>query len=166
MNTLQSDHNTSFQIKPIGEVKHGENIYNLIISPEYRPALKQLDKFSYAVVLWWADKHDNEGDRNHLVTELPYAPGVEAGVFACRAEYRPNPIGITNCFLIDVDIENGIVQVPWIDAFDGTPLIDLKPYIPVCDRIRDVTVADWFADWPEFMEDGAEFFSEAEIDID
>jgi tRNA (Thr-GGU) A37 N-methylase len=54
-----------------------------------------------------------------------------------------------------------IVHLAWIDAFDGTPVLDLKPYIPISDRVRDVRIAEWLADWPEWMEDAAEFFAEA-----
>jgi tRNA (Thr-GGU) A37 N-methylase len=68
---------------------------------------------------------------------------------------------VTTCFLLDVDEGSGIVHLAWIDAFDGTPILDLKPYIPVSDRIRDVGVPEWFTDWPEWMEDGADFFAEA-----
>jgi len=165
MNEDTTSIKVTYQINPIGRVRASQHSYQLVIDPPYRPALKQLDQFSYVIVLWWADKHDNEGDRNYLVTELPYAPGVEAGVFACRAEYRPNPIAITNCFILDIDEQNGVISVPYIDAYDGTPLVDLKPYIPVTDRIRDVQVAEWFADWPDWYEDAASFFAEAELDV-
>lgn len=154
--------NPNLQIKPIGIVHvSGENT-QLEIMPPYRPGLKQLEQFSHVLVLWWADKHDNPTDRAILQTDLPYAPGISAGVFACRAEYRPNPIAITISPILHMDETQGLVTLPWIDAFDGTPLLDLKPYIPVCDRVRDVTVAPWFANWPGCMEDAAAFFAENE----
>lgn len=166
MNELTSSTQDTYQLHPIGQVQIVGTEYRLVIEPKYRPALKQLDQFSYAIVFWWADQHDNPDDRNYLVTELPYAPGVQAGVFACRAEYRPNPIAITNCFILDIDEQNGVIQVPWIDAFDGTPLLDLKPYIPLCDRIRDVKVPEWFADWPECLEDAESYFAEHDVELD
>jgi tRNA (Thr-GGU) A37 N-methylase len=49
----------------------------------------------------------------------------------------------------------------YIDAVDGTPLLDIKPYIPVCDRARTSAVPAWFRDWPEWMEDAGAFFSQA-----
>ena len=67
--------------------------------------------------------------------------------------------------VIDVDVENGVVILPWIDAFDGTPVLDLKPYITVSDRIRDVNVAEWMQDWPEWMEDAGEYFAEHAVDF-
>jgi tRNA (Thr-GGU) A37 N-methylase len=106
------------------------------------------------VVLWWVSGHDTPEQREVTTTRLPYAPGIEAGVFACRSEYRPNPIGITVCPIEQVDPDAGIVDVAAIDAYDGTPILDLKPYIGVTDRVREVTVPDWFEGWPEWLPDG------------
>ena len=86
-----------------------------------------------------------------LQTRPPYAEDKLTGVFACRSEYRPNPIAVTVCPLVAVDEEAGRVEVADIDAVDGTPLLDLKPYIGVTDRVRDVGVPDWFAGWPEWV---------------
>jgi len=60
---------------------------------------------------------------------------------------------------LGVDIESGWVALPWIDAYDGTPVLDLKPYMPVSDRIRDVNVADWLKEWPLWMEEAGEYFA-------
>jgi len=157
----------TFQLRPIGVVRASdeEQSYLLQIEEPYRPALKQLDQFSHVLIFWWADRHDNAEHRSVMTTELPYAPGVEAGVFACRAEYRPNPIALTTMMVLHVDVEAGVVVLPWIDAFDGTPVLDLKPYIPISDRVRDVRVAEWFAGWPEWMEDAGEFFAQHEVDF-
>lgn len=156
--------NNKMQLTSIGNIHASDEGARLEILPPYRPALKQLEQFSHVLIFWWADKHDNPADRNIMQTELPYAPGTSAGVFACRAEYRPNPIAVTVCPILHIDEINGLVILPWIDAFDGTPLLDLKPYIPVCDRVRDVKVAPWFAEWPECMEDAAAFFAEHTIE--
>jgi tRNA-Thr(GGU) m(6)t(6)A37 methyltransferase TsaA len=157
----------SFQLKPIGaiHVNEKEGSYLLKIDKPYRPALKQMDQFSHVMVFWWADKMDTEGHRNIMTTELPYAPGIEAGVFACRAEYRPNPIAVTTMLVLDVNIDSGIVTLPWIDAYDGTPILDLKPYLPISDRIRDYKVASWAEEWPEWMEDATAYFAEHETDF-
>ena len=157
----------TYQLHPIGYVRASdeEQRYILEIAEPYRPALKQMDQFSHVMVFWWADKMDTKQYRNIMTTELPYAPGIEAGVFACRSEYRPNPIAVTTMAVLDVNVESGIVMLPWIDAIDGTPVIDLKPYIPISDRIRDYEVADWLAGWPEWMEDAAEYFAEHATDF-
>ncbi len=100
--------------------------------------------------------------RRTPVRELPYAPGTRAGVFACRSEYRPNPIALTSCGVVEVRREEGIVRLDYIDALDGTPVLDLKPYIPVCDRAREFRVPEWFRAWPEWIEEAGAFFSESE----
>ena len=167
MSANQSPSLKTYHLHPIGTVRasNEEGSYILQIDKPYRPALKQMGQFSHIMILWWADQMDSEECRAIMTTELPYAPGVEAGVFACRSEYRPNPIAVTTMMILDVDEENGIVVLPWIDALDGSPILDLKPYIPISDRIRDYKVADWMADWPEWMEDAAVYFAEHETDF-
>ena len=155
----------SYQLHPIGTIRSVDGSFRLEIFEPYRAALKELARFSHLMIFWWADQHDNPQDRAVTTTPLPYAPGIQAGVFACRSPYRPNPIALTTMFMLDVDIENGIVHLPWIDAEDGTPLLDLKPYIPVSDRIRDVRVAEWFANWPQWMEETGEFFANNNVDL-
>lgn len=149
----------SFELKPIGRVKNRDGEFLLELDRAFRPGLNELDAFSHVLVLWWADKHDNAASRATVETELPYAEGRKAGVFACRSEYRPNPVAMTVCLMTAVDIERGRVSLAYIDAADGTPVIDLKPYIPVCERVRDARVPGWFAHWPEWYEDGAVFFA-------
>ncbi|MBA4384094.1 MAG: tRNA (N6-threonylcarbamoyladenosine(37)-N6)-methyltransferase TrmO [Anaerolinea sp.] len=148
-------------INPIGVVKASDEqgSYCIEVFPKYREALLQLEQFSHVMIIWWADRHDNDKDRGLLSTELPYAPGVKAGVFACRSEYRPNPIGITSMPILAIDHKQGIITLPWIDAFDGTPVIDLKPYMPTSDRIRDVKVAGWLSQWPLWMEEAGAYFA-------
>ena len=164
---MSNENPKTYQLNPIGLVQASDEMgsYLLQIDQPYRPALKQLDQFSHIMIFWWADRMDSEQYRNIMTCELPYAPGVEAGVFACRAEYRPNPIAVTTMPVLSVDVENGIVVLPWIDALDGTPLLDIKPYIPISDRIRDFKVAPWLEDWPEWMEDAGEYFAEHEVDF-
>lgn len=154
-----------YRLHPIGFVRLGEGSYCLEILPPYRAALKEMRQFSHLLIFWWADQVDNPEQRAILTTELPYAPGVAAGVFACRAPYRPNPIALTTLPWLEVDEENGLVVLPWIDAEDGTPLLDLKPYIPLSDRIREVRQAGWMAGWPEWMEDAGKFFARNEVDL-
>jgi tRNA-Thr(GGU) m(6)t(6)A37 methyltransferase TsaA len=151
--------NTIFQVKKIGEIEAKDYKFCINIYDEYKDALYQLDKFSHVNVFWWFSQNDNPEKRAILQTELPYAKSEKAGVFACRADYRPNPIATTICKIIKIDHEKGKVFIEYCDAFDKTPVIDLKPYIPVCDRVRDVKVANWFSEWPDWYEDAGEFFS-------
>jgi tRNA-Thr(GGU) m(6)t(6)A37 methyltransferase TsaA len=140
-----------FQLHTIGYIRRDANKVRLEILGPFRPALERLDHFSHVIVLWWAHKHDNPQSRSILQTEPPYARGKVTGVFATRAEYRPNPIGVTTCNLLGVDQDMGIVDVADIDALDGTPIVDLKAYFPVCDRVREASIPEWLSDWPEWM---------------
>ena len=144
----------TFQVRPIGYVRGQEGNSHLEILEPFRPALKQLDQFSHVIVVWWADRHDNEESRSLMQCMPPYAEGKLTGVFACRAEYRPNPIAITACKIAAVDEEKGVIRLQYIDAFDGTPILDLKAYFPVSDRVRDAKMPAWLSDWPEWVEDG------------
>ena len=63
------------------------------------------------------------------------------GVFACRAPERPNLIGLTACRI--VKIKGNVVEVAGLDARDGTPIVDLKPYIPKGDAIPEATTPEW-----------------------
>ena len=140
----------SLSLNPIGLIRRSGG-FRLEVDEAYRPALRSLELFSHAIVLWWADQHDNPDSRAIMQTELPYAPGVTAGVFACRSEYRPNPIATTVCQIEDVDQAAGVVRLRNIDAHDGSPLLDIKPYIGVVDRVAKVETADWFSGWPEWL---------------
>ena len=155
------------QLNPIGEIvtDEGAGLFQVQLYPFYRDGLKMLVSFSHVIVLWWADGHDNPNDRAIRTTELPYAPGIETGVFACRSEYRPNPICITTMPIIDLDLPNGVITLPWIDARDGSPVLDLKPYTPVSDRIRDFRVAPWMQEWPQWMEEAGTYFAQHAVDF-
>jgi tRNA-Thr(GGU) m(6)t(6)A37 methyltransferase TsaA len=140
---------------PIGVVRRAEDAVQLEISKPYRAGLKQLDQFSHVIVFWWADKVDTDELRSIMVTDPPYAPDHTTGVFACRSEYRPNPLAVTTCRIEGVSEQEGIVRVTNIDAFDGTRIVDLKAYFPVCDRVKEAWIPQWLSDWPEWMpEDG------------
>jgi len=152
-----------YKIKPIGYVRiEGddpiETKYFIDVLEPYRSALKELDKFSHIMVFWWAHEMDKEEYRNadDWAINVPYAEGAPTtGIFATRAEYRPNPMGLTTCGIFDVDDKKGIIKIGGIDAFNGTPVFDLKAYFPICDRVRDCHIAPWLKDWPEYLEDGA-----------
>ncbi len=137
-------------LKPIGKVVRGETL-SIELAPEFRPAMKALDQFSHIIVLWWAHGVDTPEYRKLLQTNPPYAPEHLTGVFATRAPYRPNPIGMSICPIASVDEENGVIRVTDIDAVDGTTVLDVKAYFPVCDRVRTAHIPAWLSDWPEWM---------------
>lgn len=142
-----------FELYPIGLVRRTETDIYLDVSEGFRPALKHLDQFSHVMVFWWADMFDSKEGRNMLQSNPPYAESQTTGVFATRAPCRPNPIAMTTCKLLEVDPESGSIRIENIDAWDGTRIVDLKAYFPVCDRVKEAHIPSWLSDWPEWMPD-------------
>jgi tRNA-Thr(GGU) m(6)t(6)A37 methyltransferase TsaA len=153
-----------YALSPIGHVAAGPDGYALKIAPEYRAALEGLDGFGHILVLWWSHHLDTPEYRSVMVAEQPYknAPAT-LGIFATRSPLRPNPVCVSIVPLLGMDQGNGMVIVPWIDAEDGTPILDIKPYHPSSDRVRDVRLPDWCRHWPEWCEESGEFDWEAEF---
>lgn len=146
---------TTYQMHAIGTVQREDGAVCLEIAAPYRPALLNLDRFSHVMVFWWPQHVDTEAYRGVLQVDPPYAAEHRSGVFATRSPVRPNPIAMTTCKLLGVDEAAGVVRVANIDAFDGTPIVDLKAYFPVCDRVRTAHIPPWLSDWPAWMpEDG------------
>jgi tRNA-Thr(GGU) m(6)t(6)A37 methyltransferase TsaA len=140
-----------YEIFPVGYIRRDDERTYLEILEPYVPALKELEHFSHVQVFWWFNEFQDDMYRG--VTQSDKAP-YEApvmGVFACRSPVRPNPIGLTTAKILNVDHAAGVVEIAAIDAFDDTPVLDLKAYIPVCDRVETVRVPVWAADWPEWM---------------
>ncbi len=151
-------------LSPIGYVKAGENGFYLEIKKDYLPALKELENFSHVNVFWWCHLADDKNGRNVLECEQPYQTSpAKVGTFATRSPLRPNPVALTAVSISRIDVDKGVIQIPYIDAEPGTPIIDLKPYHPATDRIKDVSVPDWCNHWPKWVEDSATFDWEAEF---
>ncbi|MBN1657674.1 MAG: tRNA (N6-threonylcarbamoyladenosine(37)-N6)-methyltransferase TrmO [Anaerolineae bacterium] len=144
---------TTYHVRPIGHIRRNGDGIELEIDEAYRPALLGLDHFTHLIILWWADRLDSEEYRTMLQSRPPYAEEHLTGVFATRAPYRPNPIALTTCRLLGLDEERGTVRIADIDAHDGTPVVDLKAYFPVCDRVRQAYIPEWLDGWPEWMPD-------------
>jgi tRNA-Thr(GGU) m(6)t(6)A37 methyltransferase TsaA len=141
----------TFEIFPIGYTRRAGGRTYLEIYKPFIPALKELERFSHVQVFWWFSEFDDDAYREIMQSEhAPYdAPTL--GMFACRSPVRPNPIALTTAEILSVDHEKGQVEIVNIDAFDDTPIIDLKPYIPVSDRVKKVRVPEWAADWPQWL---------------
>lgn len=135
----------SFQIRPVGRIERkGESTHLRIFDP-YHDALLGLDGYSHIFVLYWFDQNDTPDKRSILRVHPRGNPDNPlTGVFACRAPTRPNLIGLTLCKVVSV--ADGTIQVDKIDAFDGTPIVDIKPYIPSIDSVTaDVRAPAWLS---------------------
>jgi tRNA-Thr(GGU) m(6)t(6)A37 methyltransferase TsaA len=120
----------TFTLKPIGTVEKEGSHTTLVLNKELEPALMGLENYSHVWVLWWFDKNDTPEKRSILqVHPRGNKANPMRGVFATRSPVRPNLIAQTLCKVISV--EGNVVHIDKIDAFEGTPVLDLKPYIPL-----------------------------------
>ena len=106
------------------------------IFESYEPALLDIDRCSHLYVLYWQDK----GDRETLQTKTPWGPDIH-GVFATRSPDRPNPVGL--CVVDLIERKGRLLEVKGLDALDGSPLIDIKPYSAGIDAFPDARIG-WF----------------------
>jgi tRNA-Thr(GGU) m(6)t(6)A37 methyltransferase TsaA len=139
--TLQSDAQV-YKIQPIGHVVKNAGKVKLEILSQYKDALLGLNEFSHLLVFYWFEGNDSPEKRAILrVHPRGNKENPITGVFATRSPCRPNLIGLTVCKIKSID--DCIITVDDIDAFDGTPIIDLKPYRPGADCVPDASVPDW-----------------------
>jgi len=135
---------SSFGVNQIGEVKIDQDSYYIEIHEPHILGLRHIEKFSHIIVLWWISMRDNPNDRATLLVTPPrLSKPVETGVFSSRSPSRPNPIGLTKVKLLDV--ENNKLIIDRIDALDGTPVLDIKPYLPGDSLpLNDIRLPEWF----------------------
>lgn len=105
------------------------------IAPEYVEGLKDIEGFSHVILIYHF--HLSVG---YLLKVEPYMDEKSRGVFATRAPSRPNPIGISIVRLVKVD--GNMLYIKDVDIVDGTPLLDIKPYVPEFDT-RKVEKIGW-----------------------
>ena len=104
---------------------------NIEIFPEYAEGLIDLDGFSHIILLY----HMHKVGYSKLKVK-PFLDTIEHGIFATRSPVRPNPIGLTVVKLIGIDGTSMTIED--IDMLDNTPLLDIKPCLPMIDDITDV----------------------------
>jgi len=109
------------------------------VFPEFRAGLIDLEGFSHLILLYHF--HRSKG---YTLEVVPYMDSTTRGVFATRAPRRPNPIGLS---VVRLDrIEDGILFVRDVDILDGTPLLDIKPYVPEFDSPIPPIRIGWLAE--------------------
>jgi len=119
--------------------KWADVLSELVIDKKYKDALKGLDKYSHLIVIYWM--HEVKTcDIRHVpqgkVGEVP-----EVGIFACRCPQRPNPIGISTVKILK--IRDNIISVKGLDVIKDTPILDIKPYTPQYDAVKNAKTPDW-----------------------
>jgi tRNA-Thr(GGU) m(6)t(6)A37 methyltransferase TsaA len=137
-------------LRPIGHVENdiqaGEHVTweeidsRVVIYDPWVEGLEGLEDFSHVVVIFWLDR---PADSETLVKVHPQ--GKEdmplVGLFATRAPMRPNPIGMTTVRLLR--LEGNSLHVRGLDTFDGTPVLDIKPYLTRGDLKAEASVPEW-----------------------
>lgn len=115
------------------------------LNPELMPGLQGLADFSHAVVVFHLDQIPPFDKSKQLLRQprgMEHLPPV--GVFAQRTKFRPNPIGVTPVRLIS--IQGNVLTVTGLDAMEGTPVLDVKPFIPEFDSVENTKQAAWVPD--------------------
>ena len=138
-----SDHRREISLEPIGIIHtpYAENVpsqpdkgtrgeFRIEIFDKYEDSLELLDTFSHVIVIFYLHRIEGYRPKAHP----PMAKGLEVGTFASRSPHRPNPIGLSSVELISMD--GNKLYISPIDAIDGTPVIDIKPYIRRLDCIQ------------------------------
>ena len=126
-------------LEPV-DMNWGKVVSEVILKDEYAPGLLGLEAFSHLLVLTflYEAKFIPEKHLRRHPQERQDMPLL--GIFAQRARHRPNRIGVTVVEIIEVT--DNRVKVRGLDAIDGTPIIDIKPYVPVYDR-KDASIPNW-----------------------
>jgi tRNA-Thr(GGU) m(6)t(6)A37 methyltransferase TsaA len=118
--------------------RESEAVCTVELDPRFQNALKDVETCSHLVLLYWMDK----APRN-LVRQVPghgASGGAQRGTFALRSPARPNPIAMSVVRL--TGIEGNKLSVVGLDCLDGTPLLDIKPYLPSVDSVPEA-VCGW-----------------------
>ncbi|MBI2091320.1 MAG: tRNA (N6-threonylcarbamoyladenosine(37)-N6)-methyltransferase TrmO [Deltaproteobacteria bacterium] len=138
-------------IEPIGIVKSpvteavDENWGNVVaeihLLDSMAPGLQGIEQFSHLIVVFFM--HQSTFDLETYLARRPRgrADMPVVGAFAQRARHRPNPIGVTAVELLEV--RHNVVKVRGLDAIDGTPVVDLKPYLPAFDCRPGARIPEW-----------------------
>jgi tRNA-Thr(GGU) m(6)t(6)A37 methyltransferase TsaA len=133
---------SSYLIHPVGVVRHRDEAVWIEIFDDYRAAMHGLEGFSHIQVLYWFHENDTPDGRRTLAVHPRRDPANPlTGVFATHSPLRPNLIGLTRCRILA--IEDGRIRVDALDARDGSPVVDIKCYIPDASPPADVRVPAW-----------------------
>jgi tRNA-Thr(GGU) m(6)t(6)A37 methyltransferase TsaA len=135
------DREAEFYLVSLGLVKRQDQRTLLVLKNRYAPGLVSLGDYSHVMVFYWFDRNDTPERREILQGYRRGKKDPLTGVFATRSAVRPNLIAITTCRIVSV--KDNIVEIDGIDAFDDTPVLDLKPYIPRNDSFPSAEIPEW-----------------------
>ena len=128
------------EVKDKKDVAWGKDTSSIVLNEEYISGLKGLEDFSHVIILYHLDKAKYEKDK-HLQRRPQNREDMPlVGIFSQRGKDRPNRIGMTSVEIVSVSDDTLVVK--GLNAVDGTPVLDIKPYYPVYDK-KDATVPEW-----------------------
>ena len=131
-----------FLMHPIGCIRKKESSTFIEIDPQYKDALLGLEGFSHIQVLYWFHENDDSENRNILQVRPRRNPkNPLTGVFATHAPVRPNLIAVSTCKIESMD--GTIIKIDDIDARDGSPIVDIKCYVPEKRAFTKLKLPDW-----------------------
>jgi tRNA (adenine37-N6)-methyltransferase len=131
-----------YKIFPIGFVLKEKETVRIEIDAEYTDALLGLDGFSHINVFYWFHQNDTPENRRVLqVHPRRDQKNPRTGVFATHSPLRPNLMACTLCKILS--IKENTITIDDIDALDGSPVIDIKCYIPSTRSFSDLRLPDW-----------------------
>jgi tRNA-Thr(GGU) m(6)t(6)A37 methyltransferase TsaA len=137
-------------LKPIGfvktkavgkEVRDKGNVSEIVLREGLAEALDGIEDFSHLFVIFWMHEISEEERRTMKVHPRGRRDMPLLGAFATRTPHRPNPVGLTLVELLEA--EGNVVTVRGLDAFDGTPVLDIKPF-DYWDVAEDARVPEWW----------------------
>lgn len=141
---IQTDFTTKFGVpRQSGLSPSSEG--RIVFTPEYRnvDALRGLDGYSHIWLLWdFSEAHRPEGEWSPTVRPPRLGGNVRMGVWATRSPFRPNPIGLSSVKLERIEwqtAEGPVLVVSGADLMNGTPILDIKPYLPFTDCHPEAT---------------------------
>ena len=148
----------TFTMTPIGAVKCAVTEMSqggwakidseIHLDPQLAGGLQGLAGFSHILVTFALDRALGFDPAKQLMRKPKGREDLAAvGVFAQRTKYRPNPLAVTTVKLLG--IEGNVLRVHALDALDGTPVLDIKPYMPPFDRMDDVKMPPWVSHFIE-----------------
>src|SRR3989344_1631928 len=142
------DKDGTIKVKPLGRAKNSVNkptlpdwkdvVTEILIDKNYSKGLDGIEDYSHVIIVYWMDK-EAECHLKHHPQGRKDVPFI--GIFACRCPQRPNRIAISTVEL--VGRKGNSIIVKGLDIVSGTPILDIKPYAPYYDEVKNARVPDW-----------------------
>ncbi|WP_370194463.1 MULTISPECIES: tRNA (N6-threonylcarbamoyladenosine(37)-N6)-methyltransferase TrmO [Aurantimonas] len=114
--------------KNVGRAREAGQPAEIRLDPRWREGLAGLGAGQWVLLLTWLDQADRD-----LALQMPRHADAPRGTFSLRSPVRPNPVGLHLVQIVALDRETGIIGIDAIDVLNGTPLLDIKPYLASVD---------------------------------